>query len=284
MDVGSSSASTTLLFTVPQQKEIKAIGKSEIWLFPSLDTPVEEGWYKLELALVITMPDFNNPVEADKTVYWRSTDGCLMIDVTGQTKAIARKLSKRALNKTLVTVEVSIIHKLKLIGNLPKEKEWQQVCATLSPRSNNNSFLVVKYYSDKEINDSIRSSVEKRNLEKRSIDRFNTSGGCSLSPFIVDLEVIYGDWVMSPKEAVDIKACTGTCDIVDDFPLFSSRAFLKDRIRNVKETLGVPSEMNLDVSCVALTFEPLTLLIYVDDDDYYALVDFPIKATSCGCR
>ena len=59
---------------------------------------------------------------------------------------------------------------------------------------------------------------------------------------------------------------------------------MKDRIRNVKETLGVPSEMNLDVSCVALTFEPLALLIYVNDDDYYALVDFPIKATSCGCR
>lgn len=279
MDIGSYTSTVTLLFTVPHQKEIKAIGKSEIWIFPSLETPLEEGWYKLTLALVITMPDFNKPVEADKIVYWHSTDDCIMIDVTGQTKSIARKLSKRSLNETLVTVEVSIIDKLKLIRNLPKKSEWHQTCLALSPRNDDNSFLVVKYYSDKEINESRPASVEKR-----SIENSNSSGGCQPVPFYVNLKVIYGDWIVSPRGEVDIQACSGTCDIVDDYRLFSSRAFLKHRLRNVGNSISVPSKLNLDVSCTPLDFEHLVLLIYVNTGDYYVLVEYPVKVKTCGCQ
>ena len=282
IDVDGDESSVTLQFTVPQQREPNAIDKAELWLFPSFNAPLEDRWYKLSLGFVIFLEGFNNPVEAPKNVYLRGRDECIMVDLTRETKIIARKLNKSNLNETLVTVVVGLHHKEEVLNWRPEE-EWQQTCSALSLRSSNTSFQVVKYFSDE--GKSSDSARKRRTVVQRQVPAVDAKpSGCSLVPFDIDLQEVYGDWIVSPTEPVNVGACSGICDINSNSKLFSSRAVLKDRLINVKDTLPYLPYHDLDVSCVPLTFDPLVFLIHVETTDYYVLVEYPIKATSCGCR
>ena len=283
IDVGGDQSSVRLQFTVPQQSEPNAIENGELWLFPSFNTPLEDRWYKLSFGFIIRLREFDNVVETRRVLYWRSTDECIKVNLTKHTKKIASRIKRKNLNETLVTVDVTLHHKeVVLAGRM--EEEWQRTCSALISRSSNTSFLVVKYFSDEEESQSDSARKRRTTVEDPVPSVDAKPSGCSLVPFNVNLQEVYGDWIVSPTEPVNVGACSGTCDINSNSKLFSARAIFKDRLINMKDTLPDLPSHDLDVSCVPLTLKPLVFLIHVETTDYYVLVEYPIKATSCGCR
>ena len=272
-DVDTNSGAVNLHFTVPQQQDSSDIVKSELWLFPSLQAALPSEWYTVRFLLTSTLPSFNRPIETLSEVKWKSSGGCVMVDATVLTKKIARKLKNYKLNETLVYLKVQILS-LTPLYNEPKEADWQDICRSLSPRSSNGSFLVVKYYSDQV--SSTTSERKKRNALGGNDRSPEDERGCSLVPFNVNLTEIYGTWVVSPIGLTDIGDCAGDCDVVSNYNLFSSRALLKDRLRDH------PTHDVQPVTCVPVAFDPLVFLIY--QTDYYVLVEYHVKATKCGCR
>lgn len=269
----TNSGAVNLHFTVPQQQDSSDIVKSELWLFPSLQAVLPSDWYTVRFLLTSTLPSFNRPIETVSEVKWKSSDGCAMVDATVLTKKIARKLRNYQLNETLVDLKVQIFSITPLYSVL-KEEEWQQVCKSLSPRSSNSSFLVVKYYSDQV--SSTTSERKKRSTLNDGGRYSEDESPCSVVPFYVNLTEAYGTWVVSPRGLTDIRACAGACDVASSLHLFSSRALLKDRLRDLSKYDVQP------VTCVPVAFEPLPFLIY--QVDYYVLVEYQVKATKCGCR
>lgn len=272
-DVDENSRAVNLNFTVPQQQDSSDIVKSELWLFPSLQASLSSEWYTIRFLLTSTLPSFNKPIETLSEVKWQSSGGCVMVDATRLTKKIARKLRSNQLNETLVYLKVQILS-LTPLYNEHSKADWQQICKSLSPRSSNSSFLVVKYYSDQV--SSTTSERKKRNSLGENDRSPETESGCSLVPFYVNLTEVYGTWVVSPIELTDIRACAGDCDVGSNYHLFSSRALLKDRLKDLSRYDVKP------VTCVPVAFEPLVFLIY--QADYYVLVEYQVKATKCGCR
>ena len=271
-DVSTDVDMVKLQFTVPQKQDSSDIVKSELWLFPTLESKQDDGWYEIRLSLSAKMKSLNKAraFQTNELVYWRSSDKCVMVVATDLTKRIARRLKKRGINETLIDLTLEILMIRPLI-NAPKEAEWQQTCRALSPRSGNNSFLVIKYYSDKE-------NTSTTGRKKRSTVPTTTSESpscCSLVPFRVNLTEAFGSWIISPRELVDIKDCKGNCDVVSDYKLFSPRAVLKDRL---KDSIKYKQE----VSCVPTAFEPVAFLVY--QENYYVLVEYLVSATACGCR
>ena len=270
-DVSTDVDPVKLQFTVPRQQDSGDIVKSELWLFPTLESTQDDGWYEIRLTLFAKMKYLNKEreFETNERIYWRSSDKCVMVVATDLTKKIARRLKRHGINETLIDLTLEIIMIRPLI-NAPKEAEWQQTCRALSPRSSNNSFLVIKYYSDQE---STTTGRKKRSTVPTTTSESPSS--CSLVPFRVNLTEVFGSWIISPRELVDIKDCKGTCDVVSDYKLFSPRAVLKDRLKD-----SIKYEQK--VSCVPTAFEPVAFLIY--QEDYYVLVEYLVSATACGCR
>ena len=287
--MGDLSSTVNLHFTVPQlstnadgnQETSRPIEKAELWLFPTSNPSSEGQWYKLTLGFVFDLYDFNKNVESQvENVLWRDSDECMMVDLTSATKVIARKLKKRELNETDVTAEVTVRQKVKLPKSAsPSVQEWQHTCSFLNARTSNTSFLVVKYISD-EVDDSGR--VKKRRAAVK--DKPSTANCCSLITYEVQMQDVFGDWVVSPNGPVDVGACAGVCDVAINRFKFSPRALLKDRLRTmINPHLHAPG-YDFGVSCAPLTFDPLILLIHVEAQDSYVLMDFPVKAKTCGCR
>ena len=285
---GGVSSSIDLHFTVPQQTtnaigsqdESRPISKSELWLFPNFNVPKNERWYEVSLGFVFTLEGFNRPVEAEVgNILWRGSDDCIMVDLTPQTKIIDRKLKRRGLNETLVHVRVTVHHREEYHGPTPHVEEWQNTCSSLSHRTTNTSFLVVKYFSD-ETEVSEDTSRSRRRVENLPQSNSSLPEFCSLIQFKVRLQEVFGNFITSPTEPVDIGACVGKCDISLTGELFSKRAMLKDRMRSLP---SIPKE-HFTVNCVAQTVVPLNVLIHDDREDSYFLVKLPIKANTCGCR
>ena len=285
------SSSITLHFTVPQQSAsaiesgVEApILKSELWLFPSFDRPKDDRWYELIFRIVFTLEGFNRPFEAQiENILWRGSDECVMVDLTSQTKTIDRKLKKKNINETLVNLMVTVLDIEEHTSSTPQEQEWQTTCSSLSHRTSNTSFLVVKYFTDEE-----NSSDHQRTKRTISEDHQSTSGdetgGCSPIEFKVSLQKVFGDWVASPTEPVDVGACSGRCDVTKDSHLFTPRSLLKARLRNIEVLHSPMPSHNFEVFCTPLTFESLRFLIQIEEADSYVLVRYPVKVKTCGCR
>ena len=281
-----------LHFTVPQQstsamgnrEASRPIAKAELWLFPSFNIPQDGRWYELTLGFVITLEGFNKVREIEVgPVLWRGSDECIMVDLTRTARYIERRLKSRRLNETLVNVRVTVHHKEEVLHRTPLEKEWQRTCSSLSPRTSNTSFLVVKYFSDKVDRGRRRRAVVDDQVPTAS----NYSSSCSLVQYTVKLQSVFGDWVVSPKEPVDVGACFGTCNININPGDFSPRAILKERLRNLRDTaesLLPLSSSHYEISCTEITVDPLVFLIYMEGPDSYVLLEYPVKAKNCGCR
>ena len=282
-----------LRFTIPQQsesaiaskEETRAISKSELWLFTNFtNTPRDNRWYQITLGFVFTLEGFNRPVETQvENLLWRGSDECIMVDLTPQTKIIDRKLKKRNLNATVVDVKVTVHHKEEYHGpSTPRAQEWQDTCSSLSQRTTNTSFLVLKYFPDDE-----GEIVEERRKKKRSIvdvpprpTNSSLATGCSLRELNVRLNEVLGNWIVSPTDEIDVGICAGTCDLVQSRALFSPQAMLMDRLSNMG--LSTVSNYNYKVSCVAVTLTPINVLIRMEAS--YILFNLPIRAHTCGCR
>ena len=285
------SSSIDLHFTVPRQSangissedDSKPISKSELWLFPSFDSPRDDRWYAITLGFVFTLEGFNRPVETEVNVLWRGSDECIMVDLTGQTKIIDRKLRKRNLNETLVHVKVTVHHKEEYHGSTPQIQEWQRTCSALSQRTSNTSFLVVKYFTAKE--DTSDETRKKRSTAESSIQSNSSlpESGCSIKTYRINLREVLGDWVASPSDEVELGVCAGACNVEENKGLFSQQAILKDRLRN-NDLLHNPNSYNFDVHCIALKVKQMTILIDMNKIESYVLFNLPIQAHTCGCR
>ena len=276
-----------LNFVVPQhsasgnQDEARSIAKSELWLFPSFNT-TDKRWYQLSMGFVFRLEEFNKPVEAEiSNILWRGSDDCIMVDLTTQTKIIERKLKKRQLNETVVEVTISVTHKELYHGDV-HDLDWQQMCSTLTSRTSNTSFIVVKYFSDEER--VSQTTQRKRSTTVVEDDRIPPREGCSLIPHEVRLQDAFGAWVVSPEGPVDVGACSGFCDASTDHHLFTARALLKERLRNLSLAMSPTSSHLFDISCIATEFDPLIFVAHVQERDSYVLLDLPVKAKTCACR
>ena len=286
-------SSSILHFTVPQhsttgignQEEERPIAKSELWLFPRFtDSPQEPRWYELSLGFVFTLTGFNKPVETQVDgILWRGSDECIMIDLTTQTKIIDRKLKKRDLNETEVNVRVTVHHKEEYHGPTPTEQVWQQTCSSLSNRASNNSFLVVKYFSDEgPTSDGGRKKRRVAYEHPPAIEQSSTDG-CSLVPYEVNLQELFGEWVVSPSGTVDVGACAGSCNS-DNLNLFTARSTLKDRLSQPHNSPSIIPNHVFQVNCIAVRSSAIKFLINMEETKSLVLVNYPIKAKTCGCR
>ena len=271
-DVSTDVDPVKLQFTVPRQQEISNIVKSELWLFPTLESTQDGGWYEIRLSLSAKMKYLKKArtFETNESIYWRSSDKCVMVVATGLTKKIARSLKRHGINEILIDLTLKILQIRPLI-NASKEAEWQQTCRALSPRSSNNSFLVIKSYSDQESTST--TGRKKRSTVSNTTSESPTS--CSLVPFRVNTTEVFGSWIILPP-IININDCQGSCSFSLDRNLFSLHAVLKGRLMGY-----IKNEQ--EVCCVPIAFKPVTFLI-ARPEDKYVIVQALISATACGCR
>lgn len=315
--VGGENSKTTLQFRVPKQQSIDANDvksnqedepqKAELWLFPrigQINEPNDLRWYELRLGFVFDV--LKKEWEDEEIIYWRNSDECIMVDLTAHVQKIHRRLGrKKKKNETLASVKVTVHHKRELLQNIPtKPQDWQQICSSeLQNRTSNTSFIVVQYFSNSadSSNESRRkkrtavnkplnpsNKIDSVNAHRRraqraaAVQRPSEEQGCTNYEYNVNLQEVFGAWVVAPTEEIDVGICYGFCDIGTNPEAFSPRGILRNRLRNMEESL-VPSD-HFDVSCTPLTFEPLILLIRMEETDTLILMDFPIKVKSCGCQ
>lgn len=269
--------------------------KAELWMFPRVDEPNNLRWYELRLGFVFNV--LKKEWEVEKTIYWRNTDDCIMVDLTDHVQRINRRLQrKKRLNETLATVRVTVHHKRELLQNIPNVLDWQQTCSSeLKNRTSNTSFIVVQYFSN-----SAESNRRKRraaitpsssvNLHRSraqratEVQRPSKERGCTNYTYMVNLQKVFGNWVMAPTEEVDVGICYGFCDVGMNSAAFSLRGVLKNRLRNMENRESIELSDHFEVSCTPLTFEPVILLILMEETDTLVLMDYPIKVKSCGCQ
>ena len=304
--VGGEGSKTTLQFRVPKQRSTsgnsKLPQKAELWLFPRISNEPNARWYEVTLGFVFKL--FNKEWEVEKRIRWRSSDECIMVDLTSSIQRIDKRLQKRKkINETLANVSVTVHHISEFSNNnIPNEQDWQRVCRSeLQNRSSNTSFLVVQYFSDspegsKEnrkkrtvTNEALphsskRDSVNVRRRKREIAELPSMEQGCSKYTHMVRLQDVFGDWVVAPTEEVDVGLCYGFCKMDSNPEAFTPRGILKNRLHNIGDKDSpVPSD-HFAVKCTPLAFEPVIFLIHIEETDSYILIDYPIKVKSCGCQ
>lgn len=299
--VGGEGSQTTLQFRVPKQRSMsgsqnkKEPQKAELWMFPRISNEPNGRWYEVELGFDFSL--FNKKWEVKKLIHWRNSDDCIMVDLTSSIQKIDRRLRKKKnINETLANVSVTVNHMKELLNNFPKEQDWQKTCKfELQNRSSNTSFLVAQYFSN-----SPGSSTENRkkrtatthsnkrdslNLHRRrrqTVALPSMERGCTKYTHMVRLQEVFGDWVVTPTEEVDVGLCYGFCNLDNNPEAFTPRGILNNRLKNMVDKNSPVASDHFEVNCTPLAFEPIIFLIHIEDS--YILMDYPIKVKSCGCQ
>lgn len=300
---------TTLQFRVPKQRSTsgsnqndkKLPQKAELWMFPRISNEPNARWYEVTLGFEFRL--FNKIWEVDEHIRWRSSDECIMVDLTSSIQKIDKRLQRRKkINETLANVTVTVHHITELTSNnIPNEQDWQKICRSeLQNRSSNTSFLVVQYFSDSPegstenrkkrtaTNEALTNSIKRDSVNvhrRRQIAELpSTERGCTNYTHMVRLQDVFGDWVVAPTEEVDVGLCYGFCRMDLNIAAFTPRGILKNRLKNVGDKDSTVPSDHFEVKCAPLAFEPVIFLIHMEETDSYILMDYPIKVKSCGCQ
>ena len=196
---------------------------------------------------------------------------------------ISNSLRNKGLNETNVTVKLEVV-KATTRSASPGEGGYDDllpVCDKLQTRTNNDPFMIMKYYRLETANEGFTTdgtpSVGKRQVSNMTSGR-PLERNCTLTSLVVSLKDVYGAFLVAPLLA-DIRNCQGGCTF-SDYRSFSSHAQVKDRLNWMS---GGEHPRGLSVSCVPTELSPLELLIY--RKDYFIIVEFPdMVAEKCACR
>lgn len=313
--VGGEGSTITLTFRVPKQRSMsdsnqsdknsKLPQKAELWMFPRISNEPNARWYEVDLGFLFNL--FNKEWEVDERIRWRSSDECIMVDLTPSIQRIDKRLQRRRkINETLANVTVTVHHITELTGNnIPNEQDWQKICRSeLQNRSSNTSFLAVQYFSDSPegstenrkkrtaTNEALTNTIKRDsvNVHRRQIAELpsmklpSMERGCTNYTHMVRLQEVFGDWVVAPTEEVDVGLCYGFCRMDLNIAAFTPRGILKNRLKNVGDKDSTVPSDHFEVKCAPLAFEPVIFLIHMEETDSYILMDYPIKVKSCGCQ
>ena len=269
--------SLNFFFTVPKQKDANTIHKAELWVFPHVQSTEPGNVINLEILIIASLSHAKKNRHLIVKYPWRTEEGCIPLDVTLLARRISNSLTSKGLNETNVTVKLEVV---KAATRLARPGEGGSgdllpLCNALQTRTNNNPFMIMKYYDEPE------TTTDEVLLSKRQVPNMSTGrqeSNCTLTSLVVSLKEVYGTFLVAPQIA-DIKNCQGGCTF-GRYQSFSSHALVKDRLNWMS---GGEHPRGLSVSCVPTELSPLELLIY--ERGYFIIVEFPdMVAEKCACR
>ena len=238
------------------------------------------------------IPQANNERESQVVQLWNTNENCIALNLT----ILARKISRVLYNKNLsestvrVTVEVSRMRETsRVIPNNTITAQRHDMCAYLSQRGTNDSFLVIKNYGENNIAPfSIIShpSLQRREVGETNMDNFTAPSEvkddhCGIVPLIVNLTEVYGPFIKDPV-TLDIKDCSGMCSLPLDRELFSQHSQVKDRLKLLRG--GDESLSRYTASCTPVSFKPVPIFISIRGSPDVIIQIQDLVVDKCKCQ
>ena len=276
----------TFQLLVPKQKEENNIQKAELWLFPDMKTAEPGQLVDIYLSVTASIPRTRHPRREALVYTWVPEESAIPLDLSSLTRKISRSVQKSGVSESNVTLQIEVLDARVYPAEQATKtnigcKALLPECNALQIRTNNNPFLVIKYYT---YNDGDTGSfttdgtttLSGQNKRQAPGGTPGSSTNCTLSPLVVNLSDVYGQFIIAPPSA-DIGNCAGTC-AVSSYQKYTSHALVKERVNWL-----TGKENNLSVCCVPSILAPLELLIY--QDGYFLIVEFQdMIAKECSCR
>ena len=273
-----------LEFAVPKQS-IEGFPQVELWIFPNKSLVQPNKVLELGFVVQARVPTATNPRSSQPTVLWNTNEDCVCLNLTTLSKKILRILKKGSVNESSVRLQVEVVRVLETsqTSRAANNIVQQDLCASLSQRSSNDSFLIIKNY-----NDSNLSPLSNPNLtrSKRDVDEVPSPPNvkfinpCGVVPLAVNLSEVYGSFIKAPV-VTDVKDCSGRCTLVLDRLAFTKHGEMKERLKLLP---GGEVFSDFEPCCMPVKFKPLHVLIRLKDESE-VIVQLPdLVVDECACQ
>jgi hypothetical protein len=277
-----------LNFTIPKQSTVPS-PFIELWLFPDKShAPPNK---TLELRFLIQAfipPTTTKPKSTQQTFLWNTNEDCVYLNLTFFSNKLLRVIQNKRLNESNVKLKVEVYRRQESdqdIQNSTINISRQDLCASLSHRRSNNSFLIIKNYDESTAPLVIPQSnrVSKRDIlqvepSEPSETTFTTP--CRVVPLMANMTEVYGDFIRHPI-LTDIKDCSGRCTLLLDRPSFTKHAEIKERLKLLP---GGEVLSKAEPSCMPIAFKPLYVQIKLKGSSDVIVQFQDLVVDRCACQ
>lgn len=278
-----------LEFTIPKQST-EGFPHVELWIFPNKSLTPANKILDLSFLVHAIVPSAGNRRAAQPRVLWNTNEDCVYLNLTSLSKKILRVLQKKKLNESNVRLEVEVTYveeSNEKIENSTMNMARRDLCASLSQRNTNSSFLIIKNYDESSapfvLPQSISNAVSKRDVSEVSIANASTgvtSPKCGVVPLVVDLTEVYGNFIKAPT-VTDIKDCSGRCTLLLDRLTFTKHGEIKERLKLLPGGEGLS---DYEPCCMPVEIKPLHVLIRLKDKSEVIVQIQDSVINKCACQ
>lgn len=263
----------------------------ELWLFPDKSLIPANRTLELSFLFQALVPPATNPRSDQQTIFWNTNEDCMYLNLTALSKKILKIIQKRMLNQSNVKLKVEVTRveeSSQGIANNMLNAARHDLCASLSQRTSNNSFLIIKNYDDSSTTFVTPQPGPTRAVSKRDVAEINLNvsrdailiNPCGVVPLVVDLIQVYGNFIKAPT-VTDVKDCSGRCTLLLDRLAFTKHGEIKERLKLLP---GGETFSNFEPCCKPVAFKPLNVLIRLRDKSE-VIVQLPdLVVDKCACQ
>lgn len=277
-----------LEFTVPRQST-DGFPQVELWIFPNKSLTQPNKVLELGFLVQAHVPTASNPRSSQPTFLWNTNEDCVHLNLTSLSKKILKILQRKMVNESSVRLEVEIVRvreTSQTIENSNINTAQQDLCSSLSQRSSNESFLIIKNYNESNMHPIITQSGPNLARSERDVDEVNSPpitrpiNPCGVVPLAVNLSEVYGSFIKAPV-VTDIKDCSGRCTLLLDRLVFTKHGEIKERLKLLP---GGEALSDFEPCCMPIKFKPLHVLIRLKDNSE-VIVQLPdLVVDECACQ
>lgn len=256
----------------------------EVWLFPDRSLTPTNRVLDIRFLVQANVPPATNPRSYQPRILWNTTEDCVYLNLTRLSKRILKLIRNESTVKLRVEV-TRLAESNERIENDHINVARRDLCACLSQRRSNNSFLIIKNYDESSVPFTPPNAVAVSKRDVSEIDHVNVSAdafinSCGVVPLIADLTEVYGDFIKAPT-LTDVKDCSGRCTLLLDRPVFTKHGEIKERLKLLP---GGEALSNFQPCCMPVRFKPLHVLIRLKDKSE-VIVQMPdLVVDKCACQ
>lgn len=294
-----------LEFPIPKVSTTGDGPEVELWILPDKSQTPPNKVDKITFRAVADIPQASNPRIHIANLLWNTNQDCVQLNLTSLSRKISKILQKKNLNETIMSLAVSIVRVEELEGefqpNASVNPFHHDLCNSMLQRESNDSFLVIKNYDERGIQDQFSqqpgppasaSAQKSHNNDKVlpmglsaagasvSVSRQHADSSCGVVPLVVNLTDVYGDFIKAPI-VIDVRDCSGRCTLLHDSSKFSKHGEIKERLKFLP---GGESLSNYEPSCTPIKFQPLQVLIGLQAKSDVIVQMSDLVVDRCACQ
>lgn len=254
----------------------------ELWLFADKTNIPANIIMEMRFLVKAFVKPANNLRSTQPIFLWNTNEDCVYLNLTKLSKKILRIIK---VNESKVRLEVEVVRAAdsgQRIANNPMNLARQDLCASLSQRSSNKSFLIIKNYDESRTPFTTPQSRHSNAVSKRDVPIHDVFlNPCGVVPLVVDLVEIYGNFIKAPT-VMDVKDCSGRCTLLHDRSAFTKHGEIKERLKLLP---GGEALSNFQPCCMPVRFKPLHVLIRLEGKKSEVIVQIPdLVVDKCACQ